>query len=83
MLDSKLLDDLAQRLANAVPTGLQQARDDVEKNFKAVLQGSFDKMNLVSREEFEAQRAVLMRTREKLEALEKQVSQLEEKILKH
>ena len=83
MLDSKLLDDLAQRLANAVPTGLQQARDDVEKNFKAVLQGSFDKMNLVSREEFEAQRAVLMRTREKLETLEKQVSQLEEKILKH
>ncbi len=82
MLDSKLLDDLAQRLANAVPTGLQQARDDVEKNFKAVLQGSFDKMNLVSREEFEAQRAVLMRTREKLETLEKQVSQLEEKILK-
>ncbi len=82
MLDSKLLDDLAQRLANAVPTSLQQARDDVEKNFKAVLQGSFDKMNLVSREEFEAQRAVLMRTREKLEALEKLVSQLEEKILK-
>lgn len=81
MLDSKLLDDLAQRLANTVPDGLRQARDDVEKNFKAVLQGSFDKMNLVSREEFEAQRAVLMRTREKLEALEKQVSQLEQKVL--
>lgn len=81
MLDSKLLDDLAQRLANAVPSGLQQAREDVEKNFKAVIQGSFDKMNLVSREEFEAQRAVLMRTREKLEALEKQMDQLEQSVL--
>ena len=82
MLDSKLLDDLAQRLANAVPSSLQQAREDVEKNFKAVIQGSFDKMNLVSREEFDAQRAVLMRTREKLEALEKQMDQLEQSVLK-
>ena len=81
MFDTKSLDDLAQRLANAMPPGLQHLRADMEKNFQAVLQSAFTKMNLVGREEFDVQSAVLARTREKLEALEKQVALLEEKIL--
>ncbi len=80
MFDPKQLDDLAQRLANILPEGLKQARQDLEKNFRAILQSAFSQMNLVSREEFEVQAALLKRTREKLEALEAQVKELEQRL---
>lgn len=79
MFDPKYLDDLAQKLANSMPISLQHIREDMEKNFRAILQSAFSQMNLVSREEFEVQAALLKRTREKLEALEKQVDLLESK----
>ena len=81
MFDPKSIDDLAQRLTDAMPPAFQHLRTDMEKNFHAILQSTFTKMNLVGREEFDVQSAVLARTREKLEALEKQVALLEEKVL--
>lgn len=75
------LDELSRRLAEVVPSGLSGLKGDLEKNFRAVLQGTFEKMNLVSREEFDVQRAVLAKTREKLERLEAQVAELEQRIL--
>jgi BMFP domain-containing protein YqiC len=81
MFDTNPLADLAKRLAESVPADLQLLRGDLEKNFHAVLQASFAKMNLVSREEFEVQRAVLARTREQLEGLEARVAELEKQIL--
>ncbi len=78
MFDPKNLDDLAQRLVNAMPAGLQHLREDMEKNFRAILQSAFSQMNLVSREEFDVQAALLKRTREKLESLEKQIEELEQ-----
>ncbi|GAB6068164.1 accessory factor UbiK family protein [Methylothermus subterraneus] len=80
MFDPSQLDDLAQRLASVLPEGLKQVRQDLEKNFRAILQSAFSQMNLVSREEFEVQAALLKRTREKLEALETQVRELEQKL---
>lgn len=80
MFDPRQLDDLAKRLASVLPEGLKQVREDLEKNFRAVLQSAFSQMNLVSREEFEVQAALLKRTREKLEALENQVQELEQKL---
>ncbi len=77
MIDSNTIDDMVRRLANSLPAGLQHLHQDLEKNFRAILQSTFAKMDLVSREEFEVQRAVLARTREKLEALEKQVTEME------
>ncbi len=77
MIDTKLLDELAQKLAGAVPTGLQDFQKDLEKNFRAILTAAFAKLDLVTREEFEIQQAVLERTRAKLEALETHVSALE------
>ncbi len=77
MFDPKNLDDLAQRLVNSMPAGLQHLREDMEKNFRAILQSAFSQMNLVSREEFDVQAALLKRTREKLESLEKQIEELE------
>jgi BMFP domain-containing protein YqiC len=71
------LDDLAKRLSAAVPPGLAALGADLDKTFRAILQGAFEKMNLVSREEFEAQKAVLARTRDKLEKLQARVAELE------
>lgn len=74
------LDELAKRLSTAVPPGLSAIGADLDKTFHAILQGAFEKMNLVSREEFEAQKSVLARTRQKLEKLEAQVAELERQI---
>jgi BMFP domain-containing protein YqiC len=76
------IDELAKRLSDAIPSGPRQLGEDLEKNLKAVLQSAFAKMNLVSREEFEVQSQVLARTRAMVETLEKQVKELEAKVLK-
>lgn len=77
MIDLAAVDDLARRLSALVPPGLSQARADLEKNFRAALQAGLGKLDLITREEFDAQRAVLLRTREKLEALERTVAALD------
>jgi len=78
-MSEKTLQDLVRKLADAVPDGLQSVRSDLEKNFRSVLQSGLDKLELVTREEFEVQEAVLERRREKLEALEERLKELEEK----
>jgi BMFP domain-containing protein YqiC len=77
MIDLRVIDDLARRLNDLVPPGLKDARADLEQNFKATLQAGLAKLDLVTREEFDAQRAVLLRTRQKVEELERAVGQLE------
>lgn len=71
------LDELARRLAESVPEGVRAAGADLEKNFRSLLQSGFSRMDLVTREEFEIQAGVLARTREKLEALEARLAELE------
>jgi BMFP domain-containing protein YqiC len=77
MIDLSHIDDLARRLSGLVPAGLREGREELQESFKAVLQTGLTKLDLVTREEFDVQRAVLLRTREKLDALQKQVEQLE------
>ena len=77
MIDLNQLDDLARRLSDMVPPGLRQSREELQATFKSALQAGRGKLDLVTREEFDVQRAVLLRTREKLEALEKTVAALE------
>lgn len=77
MIDLNNIDELARRLSGLVPPGLRESREELQENFKAVLQSGLSKLDLVTREEFDVQRAVLLRTREKLEALEALVQQLE------
>jgi len=79
-MSEKTLQDLVRKLADAVPDGLQSVRSDLEKNFRSVLQSGLDKLELVTREEFEVQEAVLQRTREKLEALEERLKDFEAKL---
>ena len=77
MFDPKQLDDLTQRVLNIIPTGVKEMQQDVEKNIRGALKGALTKMDLVSREEFEVQSAVLAKTRAKLDAMEKQIAELE------
>jgi BMFP domain-containing protein YqiC len=77
MLNPKVIDDLARRLSDTVPAGLREAQQDLEKNFRSVLQNTLAKLDLVTREEFDVQARLLSRTREKLEALEKTIAELE------
>jgi ubiquinone biosynthesis accessory factor UbiK len=78
MFDSKSIDSIADKIANAVPPGLNQFKDEIEKHVHALFQSTLTKLDLVSREEFEVQKAVLAKTRDRLETLEKQLAELEQ-----
>jgi ubiquinone biosynthesis accessory factor UbiK len=75
--DPRFLEDLAKRLSEAIPPQLAALRNDVEANFKSVLQAGLAKLELVTRQEFDVQAGVLARTREKLTALEERLAALE------
>ena len=71
--DFQTLDEITRKLAAALPPELAAARDELQSQFKSVLEATFNRMDLVTREEFEIQKKVLARTREKLEALEQRI----------
>jgi BMFP domain-containing protein YqiC len=75
--DPGSLEELARKLAETVPPGLVALKNDLEQNFKAVLQSGLAKLDLVTRQEFDIQAAVLRRSRERLEELEKRIAALE------
>jgi ubiquinone biosynthesis accessory factor UbiK len=80
VVDKHFFDDLANRLANAVPPGVKSLQDDLERNFRGLLQSGFAKLDLVTREEFDVQTRVLERTRQKLTALEQELQSLQQQI---
>ena len=75
-IDLANIDALARRLSSLVPGSVREGRDELQQNFKSVLQTGLAKLDLVTREEFDVQRAVLARTRDKLEGLERQLAEL-------
>ena len=77
MLDAKKIEDVVNSLSSALPSGFSTMQEDVEKNIRAALSATFSKLDLVTREEFDVQTQVLHRTREKLETLEKRVTEIE------
>lgn len=77
MIDTKKIEQLARQVHDAMPKGVREFGDDVEKKIRQVLQAQLTRMDLVNREEFDVQTQVLLRTREKLAALEQRLAQLE------
>ncbi|HAU1645613.1 TPA: accessory factor UbiK family protein [Legionella pneumophila] len=73
MFDPKQFDELANKLFATLPMSLQNFEKDIQQKFKEVLQSTFSRMDLVTREEFDVQCKVLARTREKLEQLQHQL----------
>jgi BMFP domain-containing protein YqiC len=78
MIDTKIIDQFVSAITRVLPEGPK----GVEKNLRAAMQGVFDRMKLVSREELEVQEQVLQRTRTRLQELEKRIAELEENLKK-
>ena len=78
MLNTKFIDDIARQISEAIPTGIKGMQEDVQKNVHTLLEGALSRLDLVTREEFDAQSQVLARTRGKLEQMEKIVAAMEE-----
>jgi BMFP domain-containing protein YqiC len=79
-MNSNGLDELARRLADSVPESLRAFWRDMESNFKAVLQAQLGKLDLVTRQDFDVQAAILERTQSKLAALETRLKEIEGKL---
>lgn len=80
MIDPKLLDELSERLSAGLPSGFRSLQEELAKNLRGSLEAALSRLDLVTREEFDVQSAVLARTREKLARLEQQVRALEAQI---
>jgi BMFP domain-containing protein YqiC len=79
-MDTSALDDLARRLTEAIPPSIRNLGQDLESNFKAVLQAQLARLDLVSRTEFDVQSALLKRTESALTAMEQRLKDLEAKL---
>lgn len=80
MLDPKQLDEFARRFTESLPAGVREFQQEMEKNVRTAMQAAFSRMDLVTREEFDAQAKVLARTRAQLDELQTQVQSLEQKL---
>jgi BMFP domain-containing protein YqiC len=76
MIDLRMIDELTRKLGDSLPPGVAQAKGELENQFRTVLTGTFERMNLVGREEYDAQCAVLEELREKLDSLETRLDNL-------
>jgi len=82
MIDPNVLDQLTKRISDNLPDSVKTLQLDLEKNIKASVQSLFREMDLVTRDEFDLQTAVLKRTTEKLKALESRLTELESSLEK-
>ncbi|GAB3418261.1 MULTISPECIES: ubiquinone biosynthesis accessory factor UbiK [Erwinia] len=80
MIDAKKIEQLARQVHDSMPKGIRELGDDVEKKIRQTLQAQLTRLDVVNREEFDVQTQVLLRTREKLAALEQRLAELEAKV---
>lgn len=78
MNDQPLIERIVSEISRRLPAGVDQVREEVEQNARVVLREAISRLDLITREEFDIQRQVLERTRERLEALERTVTELEQ-----
>lgn len=76
MIDLRTIDELTRKLAESLPPGVSQKKEELEAQFRSVLTGAFERMNLVSREEFDQQRAILGELRNRLAEMEQTLERL-------
>ena len=77
MIKPEDIRNIAKKLADSIPEGAKQLPEDIQQHFQQVMHDAFNKMDLVTKEEFDVQSKVLQKTRDKLTELEKQVKELE------
>ncbi|VAX00275.1 hypothetical protein MNBD_GAMMA22-86 [hydrothermal vent metagenome] len=81
-MKSSFIEDITRQVTDALPKDFQLLNKDIRENLRATLHSVLNKMDLVTREEFDTQTAVLQRTREKVETLEKQIHEIEQTLKK-
>lgn len=81
MFNPKKLEEIAKQVSEVLPPGVKSFGEDVDRKIKQVLQAQLGKLDMVSREEFDVQTHVLLRTREKLAAMETKFAELESKLV--
>lgn len=77
MINAKKIEDIAKQITDAIPPGVKSVANDIEEKTKVVLQRKLSQLDLVTREEFDVQTQVLIKTREKISELEAKIAQLE------
>ncbi|TWX66367.1 accessory factor UbiK family protein [Colwellia demingiae] len=80
MLNAKKIEEIAKQVTESIPPGLKSMASDFEDKAKSVLQSKLSQLDVVTREEFDVQTQVLIKTRAKISELEAKLAELEEKI---
>lgn len=80
MFDPKMINDMAKQFADSLPPAFKDLNQEVERNFRAFMQATFNRLDLVTREEFDIQTQVLAKTRSKVESLTDKLTAIEEKL---
>ncbi len=80
MFDPKKLEQIAKQIHDSMPQPVKDLGSDVEQKMRQVIQGQLNKLDVVSREEFDVQTQVLLRTRQKLSDMEQKLNELEAKL---
>lgn len=79
-MNTQFFDDLANKISKTLPPVPSGMKNELEQSIRSILHNAFDKLDLVTREDFEVQSAVLQKTRIKLELLEKKLAEFETKL---
>jgi BMFP domain-containing protein YqiC len=80
MFNAKKIEDIAKQVTDAIPPKFKEIANDIEEKTKVVLQRKLSQLDVVSREEFDVQTQVLLKTREKLAELENKLAEIEAKL---
>ncbi|GAM57032.1 hypothetical protein JCM19232_5477 [Vibrio ishigakensis] len=80
MFDPKKLEQVAKQIHESMPQPVKDLGADVDQKVRQVIQGQLNKLDVISREEFEVQTQVLLRTRQKLNEMEQKIAELEKKL---
>jgi len=80
MFNPQKLEQIAKQVSEAMPAGVKSFGEEADRKIKQVLQAQLGKLDMVSREEFDVQTHVLLRTREKLAEMEVKFAELEKKL---
>ena len=79
-IDTQALDEIVQKISSAIPDDLKTAKENIEKNARTAAEGLFQRLDLVTREEFDVQSKMLSKSQQRIKELELQVRELEQKL---
>ena len=80
-LDTQTLDEIVRKISSAIPDDLKTAKQNLEKNARSAAEGVFQRLDLVTREEFDVQSKMLSKSQQRIKELEQRIKELEQELL--